>query len=99
MLLQIGVLTSCAGGAGTSGGVTDAGVDARSVAPPTDKAPLLDVVPAPNDCDLLPCTGACSLACDPEQMAEKYLPPGVCAEFACPLRDGRYMIVGVCHYQ
>lgn len=54
--------------------------------------------PGSNDCDLLPCTGACSLACDPEKMAEQYLPPGVCAIFACPLSDGKYMIVDVCHY-
>ena len=55
--------------------------------------------PGSNDCDLLPCTGACSLACNPEKMAEEYLPPGVCALFACPLSDGRFMMVDVCHYK
>src|SRR5579859_4306970 len=64
-----------------------------------DFSRLIAADPPPNDCALLPCTGACSLACDPEKMAEQYLPPGVCATFACPLSDGRTMIVGACHYR
>ncbi len=42
-----------------------------------------------NICDLLPCDGPCSLACDYDALIEQYVLPGTCASFYCHLTDGR----------
>lgn len=54
--------------------------------------------PGPDICDLLPPDGPCALACDPQQLAAKYVPEGACAAFACTLTDGRMITVSACHY-
>lgn len=42
-----------------------------------------------NLCDLLPCEGPCSLACDYKSLLEQYVQPGTCVSFYCQLTDGR----------
>ena len=56
------------------------------------------VADEPDICGLLPTCGPCSLACDPEKLAEEYVPEGACALFVCPLTDGRTIQFEACHY-
>ncbi|MGE5187273.1 MAG: hypothetical protein ACM31C_34735 [Acidobacteriota bacterium] len=51
----------------------------------------------PDICGFLPACGACALACDPEKLAQEYVPPGACALFACTLTDGRTIRLDVCN--
>ena len=53
--------------------------------------------PAPSVCDLLPCEGPCSLACDREALIDQYVPAGFCISFFCELTDGRVMVLDACH--
>lgn len=53
--------------------------------------------PQPDVCDLLPCDGPCSLACDRDALIDQYVPAGVCMSLFCELTDGRYLVVDVCH--
>lgn len=46
-------------------------------------------------CNLLPTCGVCSKLCDPEALRD-YVPPGVCAAFACELTNGEHVSVHVC---
>jgi len=48
-------------------------------------------------CSLLPCDGACSLACDYDALVDQYVPKGSCVTFVCELTDGRKIIVDACH--
>ncbi len=59
---------------------------------------VYDVLAArPEICAFLPACGACSLACDPEKLAQEYVPPNTCALFACTLTDGRTIRVDACN--
>jgi hypothetical protein len=67
----------------------------------SDDARVLDVTAVkpgaePDVCDLLPSCGPCSVACDPDALAE-YIPAGTCAAFLCHLIDGRRATFHVCH--
>ncbi len=48
-------------------------------------------------CSLLPCDGACSLACDHDALVDQYVPKGSCVTFVCDLTDGRKITVDACH--
>lgn len=50
----------------------------------------------PDLCELLPTCGICSVACDPDALAE-HVPPGTCAAFVCELTDGRQVSFHACH--
>jgi len=47
-------------------------------------------------CELLPPCGVCSKLCDPEALRD-YVPPGVCAAFACELTNGQQVSVHFCN--
>ncbi len=49
-------------------------------------------------CELLPCDGPCSLACDHDALVEQYVPDGTCASFVCELTDGRTVVLDACNY-
>jgi hypothetical protein len=51
----------------------------------------------PDVCDLLPECGPCSMACDPDALAE-LIPAGTCAAFLCELVDGRRVTFHACHH-
>ena len=51
----------------------------------------------PEICGSLPRCGACSLLCDPEQLAARYVPKGTCVLFQCQLVDTRIVRVDVCN--
>lgn len=51
----------------------------------------------PGLCRLLPSCGPCSLACEPEKLAEEYVPEGTCALFLCTLIDRRQIEVDACN--
>lgn len=53
--------------------------------------------PQPSVCDVLPCDGPCSLACDRDELVEQYVPAGTCVSFYCELTDGRVMVLDACH--
>ena len=57
-----------------------------------------DVVqgPEPSVCDVLPCDGPCSLACDRDALIEQYVPKGFCIHFFCELTDGRLIVLDAC---
>lgn len=47
-------------------------------------------------CDDLPDDGPCSLACDPEQLAQQYGHPGACVTFGCTTTGGENFPLHVC---
>lgn len=51
----------------------------------------------PDVCSKLPSCGPCSLACDPEKLAQEYVPKGACALFLCTLTDGSTIEVDACN--
>jgi hypothetical protein len=53
--------------------------------------------PQPSVCDVLPCDGPCSLACDKDDLVDQYVPPGTCVSFYCELTDGRVLVLDACH--
>jgi hypothetical protein len=53
--------------------------------------------PQPSVCDVLPCDGPCSLACDRDALIEQYVPAGFCISFFCELTDGRILVLDACH--
>lgn len=53
--------------------------------------------PEPSVCDVLPCDGPCSLACERDALVDQYVPEGFCISFFCELTDGRVMVLDVCH--
>ena len=53
--------------------------------------------PQPSVCDVLPCDGPCSLACDRDALIDQYVPAGFCIHFFCELTDGRLIVLDVCH--
>ena len=59
--------------------------------------PALAIADDDDICSLLPSCGPCSLACDPEKLAEEYVPKGACALFLCTLTDGRTIEVDACN--
>src|SRR5438067_4551311 len=66
---------------------------------PHEQTPMTRVEPAEagaNICELLPQDGACSLACDPAALAEKYIPVNTCLSFDCTLTDGQTIRIGGC---
>ena len=65
-----------------------------------DREPPSVIGAADSDdiCELLPTCGPCSLACDPVELAEQYVPVGTCASFLCTLLDGREIQPHACHY-
>lgn len=67
--------------------------------PAIDETYAIDLeVPAPDDiCSRLPADGPCALACDPEALAEQFVPAGACAAFSCTLTDGAQIAVHACH--
>jgi len=53
--------------------------------------------PQPSVCDVLPCDGPCSLACDRDELVKQYVPSGTCVSFYCELTDGRTIVLDACH--
>jgi len=49
-------------------------------------------------CDLLPQTGPCSLACDPQALIDQYVVSGTCVTFTCHLTDGQVFNAGGCNW-
>ena len=92
-------LTACADGGPSPPDASTSAQSPGQIATLSDMPSLVSTGSGTNDCDLLPCDGACSLACDPEAMGEQYVTVGACALFACPLSDGRTMLVEACHEQ
>jgi len=76
-----------------AGGERAASYDERSDVTSDSRSAPAD----PDVCTLLPPDGPCSLACDPEALAEQFVPLGTCAAFACTLVDGRQITVHACH--
>jgi hypothetical protein len=76
------------------------GIDPSYPAPHNQDSPevrrVLPAEPGTNICNMLPSEGACSLACDPAALAEKYIPVNTCLDYACTLSDGQTIHVGGC---
>jgi hypothetical protein len=85
-------------GCATDDDATDPPVFANTDVPAIDETYAVDLVDAPDDiCGLLPPDGPCALACDPDALAEQYVPAGACAAFLCTLTDGTQIAVHACH--
>jgi hypothetical protein len=66
--------------------------------PAIDATYAISLEDAPDDiCSRLPPDGPCSLACDPDALAEQYVPAHACAAFSCTLTDGTEIAVHACH--
>lgn len=66
--------------------------------PDIDETYALDLKDPPDDiCDKLPPDGPCALACDPDALADQYVPAHACAAFSCTLTDGTEIAVHACH--
>ena len=94
-------LLACVAAAACTGDISGTSPAPDAAVPESPTAPVSSFTRAPaalpDDCALLPKDGACALACNPDALAQQYLPPNTCATFACPLSDGRTKLVGVCH--
>ncbi len=88
----------CASGCAVSGDDTTAGDDVTHE--DVGGELMIDVAtgeePEPNICELLPPCGPCSLACDPDALAET-IPAGTCAVLVCTLTNGERIQVHACH--
>lgn len=59
--------------------------------------PDLEIALSQRDiCTVPPSEGPCSLACDPEQLSEQYVPEGTCVTFVCTTTDGMLFGVSAC---
>ena len=61
-----------------------------------EKRELLDEAPA-DLCAVLPESGPCALACDPDALVDRFVPQGTCVTFRCELTTGEVFQTGGCN--